>query len=718
MYGDRLEGELSSFVFRSEDGGFAVARVLAAAGEVTALGAIGHVREGQRIVATGQWQEDLRFGRRFKVETVLVEDPRTLAGLERYLHGAVAGVGPELARRIADHFGLDTLRVLEEEPIRLGEVEGIGPKTREKIVGSWVAERSGRELEITLRGHGLGAGVVRRVLATFGTRSADIVARHPYRLVEVAGVGFRTADGIARANGVDRGAPERIHAALDYALQTAEGEGSCFLPEAALIERLVALDVTRQAAAAGIEEAVRMARVVRHPPAGGAQEEGDRPVYRAPTEEMEARVAHRVATRCASPAAVDVDVDEAAQAAGIVLAEGQRAALLVAFSARMVVITGGPGTGKTTIVRVLAELARRRNEAWAFAAPTGRAARRLTDACGQEAKTLHRLLEWGAGDAGFGRDAHHPLVADGLVVDEASMVDLALFDAVCGALPATTRLVLVGDVDQLPSVGPGQVLRDLIQSGVVPVARLVQVYRQAAESSIVSNAHRILRGEVPVSAETHEGARDCFVLPREDAEDIARLLLTVVTERLPANGFDPRRDVQVLTPMHGGPLGTVMLNQRLGQALNPVGEEIVRGSRRFRVGDRVIQTRNDYELEIYNGDVGGVTAVSPAGMTVNFDGRVVLVPGDALDTFELAWAISIHKSQGSEYPAVVLVLHTAHFVMLRRNLIYTALTRAKRFAVLITSPRALRMAVGRTGVDDRHTGLSARLGYLGRPVES
>ncbi len=718
MYGDRLEGELSSFVFRSEDGGYAVARVLAAAGEFTALGAIAHVREGQRIVATGQWHDDLRFGRRFKVETCLIEDPRTLAGLERYLHSAVDGVGPELARRIADHFGLDTLRVLEEEPMRLAEVEGIGPKTREKIVSTWVTERAGRELEITLRGHGLGAAVIRRVLATFGTGSADVVARHPYRLVEVAGVGFRTADVIARANGIDRGAPERVQAALDYALQTAEGEGSCFLPEAALIERLAALDITRQLAAEGVEDAVRMRRVVRHPPAGGALEEGDRPVYRAPTEEMEARVARRVATRCVAIAAAELDVEDAARSVGIVLAEGQRAALVAAFSARLVVITGGPGTGKTTIVRVLAELARRRKESWAFAAPTGRAARRLSEACGQEAKTLHRLLEWGAGESGFGRDAHHPLIADCLVVDEASMVDLALFDAVCDALPAATRLVLVGDVDQLPSVGPGQVLRDLIRSGVVPVARLVHVYRQAAESSIVKNAHRILAGEVPVSAETGDGARDCFVLPREDAEDIARLLLTVVTERLPANGFDPRRDVQVLTPMHGGPLGTVALNQRLGQALNPTGEEIVRGFRRFRVGDRVIQTKNDYELEIYNGDVGRVTAVSPAGMTVNFDERAVLIPGDALDTFELAWAISIHKSQGSEYPAVVLVLHTAHFVMLRRNLIYTALTRAKRFAVLVASPRALRMAVSRTGVDDRHTGLSARLGYLRRPVES
>lgn len=718
MYADRIEGELTSFVFRSEDGGFAVAKLNAASGELTALGPIAHVREGQRIVCTGQWQTDLRFGPRFKVETVLVEEPRTLAGLERYLQSAVEGVGPELARRIVDHFGLDTLRVLESEPMRLGEVEGIGPKTREKIVSTWVSERSGREVEVTLRGHGVNAGAIRKVLGTFGAGAADIVARQPYRLVEVPGIGFRTADTIARAHGVDRSAPERVQAAIDYSLKTAEEEGSCFLPEAALVERLASLDVDRAVAAEAIEDASRMRRVVRH----NAAEEADRPVYRSVIDEMEARVARRVAARLLArrggeSAAEVPDVAAASRAVGIELAEGQARAVEAVFSARLVVVTGGPGTGKTTIIKVLAEIARIRKEEWAFASPTGRAARRLTEVCGQDAKTLHRLLEWGAGGEGFGRDGNRPLEADCVVVDEASMVDLALFDALCDALPPRARLVLVGDVDQLPSVGPGQVLRDLITSGAVPVARLTDVYRQAASSAIVRNAHRMLMGEVPISAEKEEGARDCFVLSREDAEELARLLVTVVTERLPANGFDPKRDVQVLTPMHAGPLGTIALNQRLREALNPTGEEIVRGARRFRVGDRVIQTKNAYDLDVFNGDVGRVTAVTHSSMEVDFDGRVVTLPGDALDTFELAWAITIHKSQGSEYPAVVLALHTAHFVMLRRNLIYTALTRAKRFAVLVASPRALRMAVTRTGVDERHTGLARRLGYLTKPPE-
>jgi exodeoxyribonuclease V alpha subunit len=705
VYQDRVEGELTGFVFRADDGGYAVARVASTTGEVTIVGAVAHIHVGQRLMATGAWQNDLRFGPRFRVETVLVEHPRTLAGIERYLQGAVDGVGPELARRIVDHFGVDTLQVLEHQPDRLGEVVGIGPKTREKIVATWVAERVGRELEITLRAHGLGTAVIRRVLATFGTGSADVVARQPYRLVDVPGIAFRTADTIARANGVPRDAPERVQAAIDFALASGEDEGSCFLPEAALVERLVSYDIDRRAALAGVDDAAHTRRVVRHP----AAEEGERPVYRTVTDELEARVARRVAARRAGePQAVDVD--QAAAAVGIELAPGQRAAVEAVFAAGLVVVTGGPGTGKTTIVRVLAELARRRQEKWAFASPTGRAARRLAEAAGEEARTLHRLLEWSPTEGGFSRGAARLLEADAVVVDEASMVDLALFDSLLDALPPAARLVLVGDVDQLPSVGPGQVLRDLMRSGTVPVARLTDVYRQAAASAIVRNAHRILHGEVPVSAEKEAGARDCFVLAREDAEELARLLVTVVTERLPANGFDPQRDVQVLTPMHGGPLGTVALNRRLGEVLNPTGPEIVRGNRRFRAGDRVIQTKNDYEIDVFNGDVGRVARVTANGMVVDFDGREVEIPGDSLDTFELAWAISIHKSQGSEYPAVVLALHTAHFVMLRRNLVYTALTRARRFAVLVASPRALRMAVTRTGVDERHTGLASRLG--------
>ncbi len=707
MYADRIEGEVTGFVFRADDGGYAVLRVRAGADEHVAIGALAHLHEGQRVVLTGQWTSDLRYGRRFKAETALAEEPRTLHGLEKYLASAVDGVGPELARRVVDTFGLDALRVLEDQPERLVEVPGIGDKTRDRIVAAWAGDKVGRELEVLLRGHGLGTAVIRRVLSTFGRGAADVVTRQPYRLVKVPGIGFRTADAIARGSGVSRDDPERVAAAIDFSLATAEGDGSCFLPEAALVERCHAFDIDRTVALAGVESGVLVRRLVRH----SAAWEADRPVYRAEVDELEARIARRALARVRACPPAAVDVASAAGAVGIELAAGQSTALATAFSAGLTVITGGPGTGKTTIVKVLAELARRLGETWAFASPTGRAARRLTEACGEEGKTLHRLLEFGSRDAQFGRDEANPLEASAVVVDEASMVDVYLFDALLSALPRGARLVLVGDVDQLPSVGPGQVLRDLIESGVVPVARLTEVYRQAAESAIVRNAHRVLAGEVPVSAEREVGSRDCFVIDRDDAEELARTLVTVVTERLPRLGFDPRRDVQVLTPMHAGAVGTTALNRRLGEALNPEGEAITRGNKQFRVGDRVIQTKNDYDADVFNGDVGTVRAVSPAGMTVDFEGREVAVSADDLDRVELAWAISIHKSQGSEYPAVVVAMHTGHFVMLRRNLLYTALTRARRLACLVVSPRALRMAVTRTGVDDRHTGLARRLRY-------
>lgn len=707
MYADRIEGELTSFTFRSPESGWAVAKVRRADGtEAIVVGGLGHVFEGQRIDASGQWVEDARWGRQFKVEKLLVEDPRTLRGLERYLVAAVEGVGPELARRMVETFGLDTMRVLNEAPERLAEVPGIGPKTLERIRAAWERDASGRELMVALRGAGLPAHVCRRVAERFGAEALNVVNRQPYRLTEVRGVGFRTADQIARANGIARDDPDRIAAATLFALEEAEEEGSCFLPEAVLLERVERLDVPRAAASETIDRMAALGRIARH----RAPVEGDRPIYRAPTERLEAHVAGTLATLLAEvPPALEVDVARAEAAVGLQLSPGQRDAVELALRSGVSVITGGPGTGKTTIVRVLLAAGRLRGEAWLCAAPTGRAARRLSESSGQEAKTLHRLLEFSMQDMAFTRDLSNPLEAHGVLVDEASMVDLKLMAALLDALPPKCRLVLVGDVDQLPSVGAGQVLRDCIESGVVPVARLTDIFRQAQDSGIVRNAHRVNHGDVPVSAEKEGGARDFFVLGREDAGDARATLLQVVQERLPRLGFDPLRDVQVLTPMHAGPLGTVALNEALQAALNPEGPSMKAGGRILRVNDRVLQTRNDYENDIFNGDVGRVVSVEGGQLVVDFDGRVVALVGDAVDAVEPAWAISIHKSQGSEYPAVVVALHTSHFVMLRRNLLYTALTRAKRFACLVASPRALKTAVGRCGGDERWTGLAGRL---------
>lgn len=721
-YADRIEGELLRFTFKAPERGFAVARLkIADASEITIVGPLSGLHEGQRLSAEGQWGMDAKFGKQFRVESFLVEDPRTLRGMEKYLASSLPGVGEELARRIVEHFGLDTLSVLADAPERLAEVPGVRGKTLERIREQFTEGQAEQQVMVMLRGFDLPPGTAQRVIERFGRDSHAIVQRTPYRLTEVKGIGFRTADQVALSNGVARDAPERVAAAIQFVIEGCEDEGSCYLPEAVLVERVCGFGVDVGPVRQQLDQLAGLGRVVRKDAIGSVvYAERERPIYRVQVDRIEANVARLLRARVTAAAPLAVDLAAAQATAGIELSDVQGEAVRTALTSGVTVITGGPGTGKTTIVRVLLAAAMQRGLKVALASPTGRAARRLAESCAgvagpAEARTLHRLLEFNPAGGGFVRGAEKPLEADLVIVDEASMVDLRLAESLLLALGPRARLVLVGDVDQLPSVGAGRLLADIIRSDGVPVSRLDVIYRQAEASSIVRNAWRVNQGEVPVSSEQEAGvARDFFVLRQEDAEELRGLLVRVLTERLPKLGFDPVRDVQVLTPMHAGPLGTVALNQLLQDTLNPRagllgGQELTIGKRVFRPGDRILQTRNDYDLDVFNGDVGRVIEVSAAGLSANFDGRVVQLGLVPLEAVEHAYCISIHKSQGSEYPAVITIVHHSHFVMLRRNLLYTAMTRARKFSCLLTSGRGLVTAVSRPGEDNRWTGLRERL---------
>ena len=705
----KLEGELVGFTYQADSGGFAVARVRTEAGEAVAVGSLSHLTPGQHLALFGTWEVHTGFGRQFKAQQALADDPRTLEGIALYLSTAeIKGMGGVLARRVVQRFGLETLHVLNAEPDRLLEVAGIGKKKLGQIKAHWKRDQAHRETRAVLHGLGFGASIAQRLVDRYGEEALSVLRREPYRIsAEIRGVGFKTADRIALSQGMDPSDPVRARAGALHCLREAEGQGHCYLPWNTLMERTVRLGIGRQGAEAAADSLMEDGSLA-------APEELPERLYRPPVLNTERRVARRLAQLAAAGAGgdglfgggrIEADLNALEAGMGLELHPGQRRAVKRALEGGLTVVTGGPGTGKTTIVRCLAGAARAQGEQWLLAAPTGRAAKRLSEATGMEAVTVHRLLGYNGHTRRFSHNETAPLAAGAVLVDEASMLDIWLVDALLAAVRPGTRLILVGDVDQLPSVGPGRVLSDIIRSGSVQVARLQEVYRQARESNIVRNAHRVNSGLAPRSAEKDPEAgplRDFFVLDRQEAGDAQRTLLEVVSRNLPRLGFDPMRDVQVLTPMHGGPLGTQALNAALQQLLNPGGAPFFSGGREFRAGDRVLQVRNDYDNEIYNGDTGRVLGGSDTGLLISFDGRPVSVSGADL---ELAYAISIHKSQGSEYPAVVALVHSAHRIMLRRNLVYTAITRARRFCCVIGHPWAVEKAVGQGGGDERWTSL-------------
>ncbi len=715
-----LDGTIERFVYRDEESHFTVAR-FAVAGEpvnTSVVGEMASVSEGMPLRLHGQWVEDRKWGKQFRIESYQLRTPETLVGIERFLgSGVIPGVGPELARRMVEKFGMDTLEIIVSAPHRLTEVSGIGASRAGRIAEAWSAQRHIQDVMVFLRGHGVSPAFAARIVKRYGKDAINVVRENPYRLArEVWGIGFRTADGIAGKLGIARDADSRLEAGLLHTLDENLEQGHIHLPDEMLVTETATLlsvsaDRIRQRLAALVLSGLVIRELL-----------GSRGSCSAlPTAYLtEVQTAATLSELVRTPTRfLDLDVEAAVSAFELVtemrLAPQQRTAVMAALLDKCVVITGGPGVGKTTIVKAITHLARLGKRKVALAAPTGRAAKRMTEATGAEAMTIHRLLEFQPQNQGFARGRGNPLDADLIIVDEASMIDLTIFHALLSAVRTSAQLVLVGDIDQLPSVGAGAVLADVISSEVTTVIRLTEIFRQAAESRIVVSAHQINDGNLP-DLSTPSEASDFYFINRDDPEAARATIVELVAERIPARfGFDPLTSVQVLTPMHRGELGTQALNQALQLRLNPPAEgvpELTRGDRVFRKGDKVMQLRNDYDRSVYNGDIGVIAMISAEDNTarVDFgDGRTADYERNELDQLVHAYAVSVHKSQGSEYAAVVIPVSTQHFMMLQRSLLYTAVTRGKRLVVLVGSRKAVAMAVRNASARQRFTWLAERL---------
>jgi len=737
---DQIHGTVERVTYYDEETGYSVIRLQVPGrhdptgrGLVTVVGHLPEVNPGESLRLEGVWTNHPQYGRQFKAERCEQVLPATVEGIKRYLgSGLIKGVGPVTAARIVQRFGTETLRVLGEEPMRLREALGVGPKRAANIARAWEEQKQIRQVMLFLQSHGVTTGLAVKIYKTYGDDALQVVQEDPYRLArDIWGVGFRTADKIARDLGLPPDAPSRVQAGVAYALSQLADAGHVYAPEPDLVsEATRLLDVRPELVEEAIEaldaeEAVHRERLTYPLPTQGrapGEERAvleERAVYLAPFYYGEVGVTRRLqaltetaATRLHLFRSIDWDglLAQVTRGSAIELSPKQREAVQAALLNKVTVLTGGPGTGKTVTLRTVIAALEAFNGRYALCAPTGRAAKRLAEATGRPAKTVHRLLEYSPQE-GFRRNAENPLDVDCLIVDEASMLDLLLTNHLLKAVDPAAHVLFVGDVDQLPSVGAGDVLRDIIASNRAKVIRLTHIFRQVADSGIVVNAHRINRGQMPILNQFE----DFYFFSKEDPQEAADLLVDIVARRIPRKfGLDAVADVQVLAPMYRGACGVANLNARLQETLNPASPrrpERRLGGRFFRVGDKVMQAVNDYNRDVYNGDIGRVTGIDVANqtLTVTMDGRPVAYDWVEADELVHAFAISVHKSQGSEYPAVVIPLLTQHYLMLQRNLLYTAIARAKRLVVLIGTRRAIAIAVRNDRVRRRRSGLSVRL---------
>lgn len=719
----QLKVEVEHITYHNQDNGWTVlkARNLETSHSVTAVGSFAVVNEGECYRVFGKWVTHKQFGKQFKVARYQQLQPTSINAIIRFLSsGQFPGVGVKTAQKITDHFKLETLKILNETPNLLKTVPGLGKKTAEKIIFAWTERKESSESLVFLHQHGLSSNAAQKIYKLFGANTIQVLTQNPYILIsEVRGIGFVTADKIAKSLGIKEDAPQRIQEGVLYALSLAEERGHCYLTDTQLREQLakvlqLSVDFLEDLQADALLELNDSFKVVSTQTADeeihylsdlmNAEENvksalcGLLEFDTSPSDQQMKRIENWMSRYCDQTQTT--------------LSDQQKEAVVAAVTNKVFILTGGPGVGKTTTANTIIKLLTAMNRSVALAAPTGRAAQRLTETATIPAKTIHRLLEWSPADGGFKRNDENPLIAQVVIIDEVSMLDIRLADVLLRAVPTTSQLILIGDVDQLPAVGPGNVLRDLISSDQVPFVRLTQIFRQAAHSSIVNYAHEINRGIVPTFPSQDKS--DCRFIEAQSPAEIIEKIKGLIVGPLKEAGYDPLKDIQILTPMNRGELGSVNLNLHLQELLNPGDaskKEIKRNSYSFRDRDKVIQMSNNYDINVFNGDIGQVehAAVEGGKIVASFESRSVVYESDQISELSLAYAITIHKSQGSEFPVVIMPVSMQHYIMLQRNLIYTGLTRAKKIALFVGAPKALEVAIKNETSTKRQTQLSEKL---------